>query len=67
MSPRKNAPWEKVEDHHSNVGDAKKTTYTRIYLIKKYKMNTIENIQEDTIVEDMGRIIPRTYATLEDR
>ena len=31
------------------------------------KMKTIHNIQEATIVEDMGRSIPRIYATLEDR
>jgi hypothetical protein len=28
--PRSNIPWEKGEDHQSNVGDARKITYTRI-------------------------------------
>jgi hypothetical protein len=28
--PRSNIPWEKREDHQSNVGDARKITYTRI-------------------------------------
>jgi hypothetical protein len=28
--PRRNIPWEKGEDHQSNVGDARKITYTRI-------------------------------------
>jgi hypothetical protein len=28
--PRKKLPWEKEEYHQSNVGDAKKITYTRI-------------------------------------
>jgi hypothetical protein len=26
----KKSPWEKGEDHQSNVGDARKITYTRI-------------------------------------
>jgi hypothetical protein len=30
------------------------------------KMNTMHNIQEDTIVEDMGRNITRIYAALEN-
>ena len=30
------------------------------------KMKTMHNIQEATIVEDMGRDIPRIYAALED-
>ena len=30
MNPRENTPWEKGEDHQSNVVDAKKITYTRI-------------------------------------
>jgi hypothetical protein len=29
-NPRKNTPWEKEEDHPSNVGDVKKITCTRI-------------------------------------
>jgi hypothetical protein len=31
------------------------------------KTRTLHNIQEATIVEDMGRSIPRINATLEDR
>jgi hypothetical protein len=30
------------------------------------KMRTLHNIQEATIVEDMGINIPRIYASLED-
>jgi hypothetical protein len=30
VNPRKKTPWEKEEDHLSNVWDAKKITYTRI-------------------------------------
>jgi hypothetical protein len=30
MNPRKKTPWEKREDHRSNVGNAKKITCTRI-------------------------------------
>jgi hypothetical protein len=37
MSPREKNPWEKGEDHQSNVGDAKKMTCTRIFLIEKTK------------------------------
>jgi hypothetical protein len=32
MNPRETTPWEKGEDHQSNVGDAKKITCTRISL-----------------------------------
>jgi hypothetical protein len=32
MNPRESNPWEKGGDHQSNVGDAKKTTFTRISL-----------------------------------
>jgi hypothetical protein len=31
VNPRKKNPWEKEEDHLSNVVDAKNITYTRIY------------------------------------
>jgi hypothetical protein len=31
------------------------------------KMSTLHNIQEDTTIEDMGKNIPRIYATLEDQ
>jgi hypothetical protein len=34
INPRENTPWEKGEDHQSNIVDAKKITYTRIYLIE---------------------------------
>jgi hypothetical protein len=37
MNPRRKTPWEKGEDHQSNVGDAKKITCTRISLIEKKK------------------------------
>jgi predicted aspartyl protease len=67
MNPREKTPWEKGEDHQSNVGDAKKITCTRISLTEKIKMKTMHNIQEATTVEDMGRNIPRIYAALEDR
>jgi hypothetical protein len=30
MNPRNKTPWEKGEDHQSNVGDANKITCTRI-------------------------------------
>jgi hypothetical protein len=30
VNPRKNTPWEKGEDHLSNVGDEKKITCTKI-------------------------------------
>jgi hypothetical protein len=30
VNPRNKTPWEKEEDHPSNVGDAKKITCTRI-------------------------------------
>jgi hypothetical protein len=30
MNLRNNTPWEKGEDHQSNVGDAKEITCTRI-------------------------------------
>jgi hypothetical protein len=63
MNPRRKTPWEKEEDHQSNVGGAKKITYTRISLTEEIKMKTMHNIQEATTVEDMGRI----YAALEDR
>jgi hypothetical protein len=33
---------------------------------KEDKMKIMHNIQEATIVEDMGRIISRIYASLED-
>jgi hypothetical protein len=33
----------------------------------EYTMRKLHNIKEDTIVEDMGRNIPRIYATLEDQ
>jgi hypothetical protein len=32
---RKKIPWEKGEDHQSNVGDARKITCTRIYHTKR--------------------------------
>jgi hypothetical protein len=32
MSPRGKTPWEKGEDHQSNVEDVKNITCTRIYL-----------------------------------
>jgi hypothetical protein len=35
MNPRKKTPWEKGEDHPSNVGDAKKITCTRISLTER--------------------------------
>ena len=35
VNPRKNTPWEKDEDHPSNVGDAKKITCTRISHIER--------------------------------
>jgi len=31
------------------------------------KTKTMHNIQEDITVQDMGRSIPRIYATLDDR
>jgi hypothetical protein len=34
---------------------------------KEDKMKTLQNIQEGTTIEYMGRNIPRIYATLEDR
>jgi hypothetical protein len=37
MNPRGKTPWEKGEDHQSNVGDAKNITCTRISLAKKIK------------------------------
>jgi hypothetical protein len=37
MNPRKKIPWEKEEDHQSNVGGAKKITYTRISLTEEIK------------------------------
>jgi hypothetical protein len=37
MNPRKRTPWEKREDHQSNVGDAKKIICTRISLIERTK------------------------------
>jgi hypothetical protein len=37
MNPRKRIPWGKEEDHQSNVGGARKITYTRIYLTKEIK------------------------------
>ena len=35
MNPRENSPWEKWEDHQSNVGDAKNITCTRIDTIER--------------------------------
>jgi hypothetical protein len=37
MNPREKTPWEKGEDHQSNVGDAKKITCTRISLTERTK------------------------------
>jgi hypothetical protein len=37
MNPRKKIPWGKEEDHQSNVGGAKKITYTRITLTEEIK------------------------------
>jgi hypothetical protein len=37
MKPRKKTPWEKEEDHQSNVGGANKITYTRISLTEEIK------------------------------
>jgi hypothetical protein len=37
MNPRGNTPWEKGEEHQSNVGDARKITCTRISLKEKTK------------------------------
>jgi hypothetical protein len=37
VNPRKNTPWEKGEDHLSNIGDAKKFTCTRIAHTKRTK------------------------------
>jgi hypothetical protein len=37
MNAREKTPWEKWEDHQSNVGDVKKTTCTRISLIENTK------------------------------
>jgi hypothetical protein len=34
-NPRKKIPWEKGEDHQSNVGDARKITCTRISHTKR--------------------------------
>jgi hypothetical protein len=34
---RRKIPWEKWEDHQSNVGDARKITYTNISHIEKIK------------------------------
>jgi hypothetical protein len=31
MNPRKKTPWEKGEDHQSNVGDGRKMTCTKFY------------------------------------
>jgi hypothetical protein len=38
MNPREKTPWEKGEDHQSNVGDEKKITCTRISLTEKKKL-----------------------------
>jgi hypothetical protein len=35
VNPRKKTPWEKGEDHQSNVEDARKITCTRISHTKK--------------------------------
>jgi hypothetical protein len=35
VNPRNKTPWEKAEDHLSNVGDAKKIIYTRIAHIER--------------------------------
>jgi hypothetical protein len=35
VNPRKKTPWEKGEDHLSNVGDAKKITCKRIAHIER--------------------------------
>jgi hypothetical protein len=35
MNPIKKTPWEKGEDHQSNVGDEKKITCTRISHTKR--------------------------------
>jgi hypothetical protein len=37
MEMREKTPWEKGEDHQSNVGDAKKITCTSIFLTKNTK------------------------------
>jgi hypothetical protein len=37
MNPRKKTPWEKGEDHQSNVGDTNKITCTRISHIERTK------------------------------
>ena len=36
-NPRDKIPWEKGEDHQSNVWDANKTTCTRFFLIEEIK------------------------------
>ena len=35
--PRRNIPWEKGEDHQSNVGNARMITFTRIAHIERTK------------------------------
>jgi hypothetical protein len=37
MNPRNKIPWGKEEEHQSNIGGAKKTTYKRISLIEEIK------------------------------
>jgi hypothetical protein len=60
MNPRKKTTWEKGEDHQSNVGDTRKITCTRIANKERAE---VHNIQEETIVEYIGRI----YVALYDR
>jgi hypothetical protein len=50
--------------------DGRKGEMTRkevILLVKKASNQRPNKIQEDTMVEDMGKSIPRIYAVLEDR
>jgi hypothetical protein len=49
MNPIKKTPWEKGEDHQSNVGDARKITCTRISHIERTELipcTTSKRIQQ---------------------
>ena len=56
MNPREKTPWEKGEDHQSNVGDAKNITCTMISLTERTKWRpctTSKKIQQQKTWEGL--------------
>jgi len=66
MNPRGNTPREK-EKITNQMLEMQRRSHVQGFPSQRRQMNTMHNIQEASIVEYMGRSIPRIYAALEDR